>query len=246
LKKLILGLVGERGAGKDTVANHLIEKHGAVSHRYSASMKDCLKLLGWPMTTENLILFSELTRQGSRGFGAAAHPPEIGVLKDCLERLGLPATPANVATLGSLLVCRMHAINGFGEDLYARVIANDCRNDSSPLLIVNGIRRFADVSHLQSLPEYRLLYVTAPAELRWERVRNRGEKEEEKNLSWEQFLATESLPTEVEIPRIGAEADFVIHNDEHSTLDGLYEQVESLLRSSGFPATTRADPQGEF
>ena len=63
--KIILGFVGERGAGKDAATDYLKDpKYGAKVHKFSAPMSVCLDHLGLPKTTENLILWSELTQIG--------------------------------------------------------------------------------------------------------------------------------------------------------------------------------------
>mgnify|MGYP001103944044 FL=1 len=43
-KKLIVGLVGETGSGKDTVAKYLAEKYGAQLMRFADPLKDTLKI----------------------------------------------------------------------------------------------------------------------------------------------------------------------------------------------------------
>lgn len=177
--KRIIGLVGEKGGGKGTVAAYLREKHGAAVHRFSAPMKDCLDRLGLPATRENLIAFSELTRRA------------------------------------------------YGEDLYARVIARDSAGDEAGLVVVDGIRREADIAALKNLPGFLLVYVTAPLETRWERARKRGEKPEETEMSLERFMSEESAPTELDIAALGAKADATLDNS--GTFEELYRQIEGLI-----------------
>jgi dephospho-CoA kinase len=177
--KIILGIVGEIGCGKDTVADYLRDKHGATMHRFSSVMTDCLDRLGLPKTRENAAAFSEITR------------------------------------------------HQFGEDLYARVITRDCSADPSPIVIANGVRRPADCVHLRSLPEFKLIYLTVPAETRYQRIRNRGEKAEEHDMSWETFVDNENLPNEKAIRSLGESADFTIENS--GTFEDLYRQVEDVL-----------------
>jgi len=43
-KKIIVGLVGEAGSGKDTVANHIIEKYHAVSFRFADLLREALEI----------------------------------------------------------------------------------------------------------------------------------------------------------------------------------------------------------
>ncbi|MDD5251611.1 MAG: AAA family ATPase [Patescibacteria group bacterium] len=183
MPKIIIGLTGEIGAGKDTVANYLVEKHHATVHKFSTAMFDCLHRLDVTTTRENLATFSVITRQS------------------------------------------------YGEDLYARIVARDCGHDPSAIVVANGIRRPADMVHLKKLPGFRLVFVSAPERLRFERIRNRGEKENEKNMSWEEFAANEKLPTEAAIHEISDEAD--VRLDNAGDLTALYAQVDRLLQSSG-------------
>ena len=44
MKKIIIGLVGETGSGKDTVAEYLEEKHGAKLRRFANPIKDTLSI----------------------------------------------------------------------------------------------------------------------------------------------------------------------------------------------------------
>lgn len=43
-RKLIIGLVGETGSGKDTIANYLAEKYGVELMRFADPLKDTLKI----------------------------------------------------------------------------------------------------------------------------------------------------------------------------------------------------------
>jgi dephospho-CoA kinase len=181
MPKAIIGLVGEKASGKGTAADYLAKEHGASVHRFSASMKRCLEILRLPLTRENFIAFSEITRKA------------------------------------------------YGEELYAKVIAAEAAGDDAELAVVDGIRREADMSELKKLPGFTLVYVTAPAELRWERSRKRGEKEGETEMTFEQFMAEEQAPTERAIPELGANADHRIDNS--GELDQLYKQLNEAIGS---------------
>lgn len=43
-RKIIIGLAGETGSGKDTVANYLAEKYGATLTRFADPLRDTLKI----------------------------------------------------------------------------------------------------------------------------------------------------------------------------------------------------------
>ncbi len=52
---MIIGLVGEKLAGKDTVANHLVEKHGAGHFRFTHILDAILEELNLPISRKNEI-----------------------------------------------------------------------------------------------------------------------------------------------------------------------------------------------
>src|SRR5690242_43776 len=52
---MIIGLVGEKLAGKDTVAQYIVSKYGAVHFRTSDILDELLKTLSLPITRRNEI-----------------------------------------------------------------------------------------------------------------------------------------------------------------------------------------------
>jgi len=61
-KKIILGIVGEIGSGKDAAAQYFHDRYSAQIFRFSTPMRDCIKRLHLPETRENLQIFSRITR----------------------------------------------------------------------------------------------------------------------------------------------------------------------------------------
>jgi hypothetical protein len=234
-KKIILGFVGERGAGKDEANNHCKTTHGATIHKFSTPMSACLDRLGLPKTTENLILWSELSREGhtpGKALAGLTAPPSIEGVDACLEVLCLAKTRGYRDQLQSLIM-NAPGTPGFGQNLYCKVVAANCLKDPTVVSIASGIRRWSDVEDLRALPQFKLIYVTASPETRYDRVRDRGEKAEERDLPWEQFLASQSLSTEVDIPSIGAAADYTIVNEDPLPVLTLREALRNA-RASGF------------
>ena len=142
-------------------------------------------------------------------------------MKDCVRRLHLPLSRENIAMFSEIT---RHA---YGEDLYAKVTTEDCRNLDANMIIVDGVRRPADVVNLKQLPNFHLIYVTAPVELRWQRARSRGEKAGESEMTLEQFKAEEKLPTELDIKELGAGAEFTIDNP--AGIENLYASASSIV-----------------
>lgn len=142
-------------------------------------------------------------------------------MKDCLKRLLVPLSRENLTGFSEF------TRKAYGEDLYARVVAEDAKNSSDALVVVDGIRRPADYANLKELAGFHLIYVTAPVELRWERARKRGEKATEATMSLEEFKQEELLPTELEIKAIGQKAEFIVDNS--GKIEELYTSMESIV-----------------
>jgi len=62
-KKVIIGLVGEIASGKDTLVEHLKDKHQATTHKFSASLRDILNRLYIDVSRENMQKISQVLRE---------------------------------------------------------------------------------------------------------------------------------------------------------------------------------------
>lgn len=63
-KKIVIGLIGEKGSGKGTVAKHLINNHGAAHFGTSAILKRTVEDLRLPTTRDNLIKLALILKEG--------------------------------------------------------------------------------------------------------------------------------------------------------------------------------------
>ncbi|MBI4812109.1 AAA family ATPase [Candidatus Falkowbacteria bacterium] len=142
-------------------------------------------------------------------------------LRDVLERLHLEINRKNMQDVSRIL--REY----FGQNLLAKTIAEDAKNDSNKVIAVDGVRRPADIEYLSKLPEFKLVYITADVKIRYERLLKRGENAGDKNKTFEQFLRDHEAETEILIPKIGKEADYKI--DNNGTLEKLYEQIDEII-----------------
>jgi dephospho-CoA kinase len=73
----------------------------------------------------------------------------------------------------------------------------------------------------------KIIYVTAPAGIRFVRYQQRHEKTDDGQMTLEQFLEQEKQPTEIGIPALGAKADFKIENT--GSLEELYAKVDEII-----------------
>jgi dephospho-CoA kinase len=116
---------------------------------------------------------------------------------------------------------------GFGEAALADVIANDAKNATADLVVIDGVRREQDISLLRELPNFKFVYIEATPENRYARLSKRGENADDNTKTWEQFLADHELETEKTIPPLKNLANVVIGND--GSMEELNSQLDRLV-----------------
>ncbi|MGI6374332.1 MAG: AAA family ATPase [Patescibacteria group bacterium] len=142
-------------------------------------------------------------------------------LRDVLKRLTLPTTRENLQSLSTSLR------QSFGEDLLAKVIAEEVKLNQSPLIVVDGIRREADLVYLKQLPNFVLVGVETDLNIRYERLKQRQENADDFGKSYEDFLADSQQETEREIAQLISTAPNRLNNN--GSLADLYSQIDELM-----------------
>lgn len=64
MTKIVLGLIGEKGAGKGTVSDYLIEKYGAIHYGTSKILRRTLEDIHVPITRDNLVKLALVLKEG--------------------------------------------------------------------------------------------------------------------------------------------------------------------------------------
>jgi dephospho-CoA kinase len=144
------------------------------------------------------------------------------ILRDVLKRLHISEERTNLATMSDVLR------NAFGDDLLARVMAEDAKNDTNQIIVIDGIRRLADISHLEKLPNFVLVEIVVDSKVRYERLVARGENTDELKKTYEQFLNDQAISTEITIPPVMAVAKEHVNNN--GTTRELHQQLDALLK----------------
>lgn len=175
---MIIGLVGEKLAGKDAAANYTVQKYRAEHFRFTH------------------------------------------ILDDILADLNLSVSRRNEIDLG-LGLRKIFGDGVLGKALMARV-----EKSRADLKVINGIRmdEMADVKKIGA----KIIYVTAPAEIRFQRYQTRHEKTDDGVMNFKQFVEQEKEPTEIGIPALGQQADFKIENT--GSLEELYGKVDEIVK----------------
>ena len=178
----VLGLVGEKGSGKQTFADFLKKaaKGKKIVHmRFSDILKETLEL--WSL---------ELTRSNYQQVSIAFNKT-------------------------------------FGAGTLSRALYNRVMKQPADIVILDGVRWLSDEELINSFPEKFLIYITASAENRFERLKIRNEKVGEGDVSFDQFLAEEKVKTETLIPKIGKRADIKVTNN--GSFQDLQKQVKDFV-----------------
>lgn len=143
------------------------------------------------------------------------------ILRDVLNRLYIPIERINLQSLSlALRDC-------FGSDTLARVIAEDAKNDSHEIVIIDGVRRLDDIVKLKDLPNFYLVSIDADPKIRYERMKLRNENGGDAEKSYAQFLEDGAREAELQIPEVMSKAKFKINNNGSKT--ELYKQLEDML-----------------
>lgn len=143
------------------------------------------------------------------------------MLRDVLSRLYLDITRYNMQTLSTILR------TNFSEDIMAKVMAEDVKNDSTEIIIVDGVRRMADITYLKEINGFYLVSVKADAKIRFERLTKRNENSDDLGKTYEDFLKDEQQEAELEIPIAMQNADLEI--DNNGSMEDLFKQVDDII-----------------
>lgn len=157
---------------------------------------------------------------------AAAAPQTVSklhfsdILYDSLKMWGIKPTRSNLQNLAIIMD------KEFGKGSLTRATKLRISDNSSDIIVIEGVRWKTDVPMIRSFEKSLLVYVTAAPELRFQRMKIRGEKASETSLDYKQFQKEEKAATEIEIPEIGKRADFILENN--GSLDEFRKSVEKF------------------
>ncbi len=99
-----------------------------------------------------------------------------------------------------------------GPDWLANATKQKALREDADIVILDGVRWETDVEMVRSLQPSLLIYIEASDEDRYRWASENSEKDNEQGLSQKQFDEQELAPSEVYIPQIKAQADFVFYN----------------------------------
>lgn len=162
----------------------------------------------------------EVKRYLQEKYGATEHRFST-MLRDVLDRMNIEQSRKNIQDISIIL--RQH----FGEDLMAKVLTKDVEKDQHELIVIDGIRRMADIEYLQKLPGFTLVSINADEKVRYERTVKRNENNGDSEKSFTEFQKDAQAETELTIPGVMAQAKVNLENN--SNLEDLYRHIDKVL-----------------
>jgi hypothetical protein len=206
---MIVGVCGFIGAGKDTIADYLVNFHGYRRESFANSLKDAVScVFGW----DRIML---------EGRTAQAREWREQVDPWWAERLHMPdLTPRWVLQQWGTEVCR----RGFHDDIWIASLENKLRN-STDNIVISDCRFPNEIKSIKAAGGVVVRVVRGP-EPDWYNLA----LEENLNKSHEANVKLANLKVHVsETAWVGTDFDAVL--DNNGTLDQLYQQVQDLIAS---------------
>ncbi len=200
----VIGLVGEKGSGKQTFVNFLKQ----IATEPSAPRNDRGGEIASSRTPRNDIVVRQVRFSD--------------ILAQTLMIWDIPNTRSNLQKLSLVME------EGFGQSSLANAAKFSIEGDMADVLVFDGIRRNPELDLVKNMPNSTLIYITADQKLRYERLKLRSEKVGEVGLTYEQFLEEEKSKAEINIPTLGKKADKKIEND--GSLEEFKGKIEQLFK----------------
>jgi len=145
------------------------------------------------------------------------------ILRDVLHRLDIPVERKTMQEMSTVLR------QSFGEDLLARNIAKDAEDIDADIVVLDGVRRLADIEHAKKLDNFYLIKIDASPELRYERMKSRNENEGDGKKTYDDFLKDHESEADRSVDDVMKEASISISND--GSIDDLYKQVDEIIKN---------------
>jgi dephospho-CoA kinase len=143
------------------------------------------------------------------------------ILRDVLARVDVINSRENVQKISTVLRAN------FGENLLAKAIAKDASKLDADIVVIDGVRRFTDIEHLNELPNFILVKIDADPKIRYERMKLRNENAGDDKKTFEEFLQDHEAEADKQIPEVMKTAKFSIENS--GSFEELYKQVDELI-----------------
>jgi len=144
------------------------------------------------------------------------------IMRDVLDRLHIEHTRDSLQKTSSMLR------DTFGENILAKVMAQDTKEDKNEIIVIDGVRRVQDIEFLRQDPNFKLVFVDTNLEKRYERIIQRSENSDDRNKTFEEFKFDAQREAELTIAELREYADVIL--DNNGTPKELENKIEDLLK----------------
>lgn len=148
-------------------------------------------------------------------------------LRATLDIFDIPQSRENLDSLSTFLR------STYGEDTIARAVARVLRENSSAVVIFDGLRRLVDIEAIRSFEHSFFIYVHADQKLRHERCRERNENVGDDVMTFEVFRKKDDEEPQQQIEALREYADVVIDNngDLPALMKQIHEQIDTQIKN---------------
>jgi hypothetical protein len=214
---MIIGLCGFISAGKDTVADYLVDSYSFRRESFASTLKDAVSyVFGWDRDLlEGRTRAAREWREQSDEWWSA--------------RLGKPITPRWILQYWGTEVCR----KGFHDDIWIASLENKLRK-SNTNVVISDCRFPNEINSIKSAGG-KVVWIQRGIMPHWYDVAvqaNRG------NEAAQRFLLDEGIHAS-ETAWVGTDFDMVL--DNNGTIADLYEQVKNLVPGLPLPMVVEND-----
>ncbi len=116
-----------------------------------------------------------------------------------------------------------------GNDILAQIITRKIKKTKNSLIVLDGLRFPEEEKFLRNhLQNFFTVGIFTNPKIRHSRIKLRGERKNETNVSFPQFLKEDKLPTERFIKRIMKTTDYQTKNN--GTEEELKKQLDKIIK----------------
>lgn len=141
-------------------------------------------------------------------------------LRDILDRMHKDKSRVNISNLSTALR------QVFGDDTLSEILLADIEQSTSSFIILDGVRRESDIKYFKNLTGFKLVYIDADINKRYDRVVSRGENSSDTTKTFEEFMRETRAETEARIRGLKEISGMILENN------GTIEELEQLFEKS--------------
>lgn len=142
-------------------------------------------------------------------------------LRDVARRMHLEESRENLQKISTIFR------ENFNDNILSEVICQDVAEDTKQIIVIDGVRRMADIDRLKSLAGFKLVFIDANVDIRYQRIINRRENSDDEQKTYAEFVADHEREAESQVEDLKNYADFVVDNE--GTFLELYHQVDKII-----------------